>query len=174
MNKINLASGVLVTSILTLLGVATCAEVREYRDSIANTLFLEQQHCVALNVYHEARGGSRMGMKAVAFVTLNRVQDNRYPDTPCDVVYQARLKSNGQPQINQCQFSWYCDGKADTPLDDVMWKRTNQVAYEVLLQYGNVEDPTEGAVMYHASYVSPYWSDSYKKTIRIDEHIFYK
>lgn len=30
-----------------------------------------------------------------------------------------------------------------------------------------------GAIMYHAEYVKPYWASSYDRQARIDSHIFY-
>ena len=45
--------------------------------------------CLALNLYHEARGESLAGNLAVGFVTMNRVADPRYPDTVCGVVKQS-------------------------------------------------------------------------------------
>ena len=50
--------------------------------------------CLALNIYHEARGEPIEGQRAVASVTLNRTLDPRWPSTVCGVVYD--------PQ----QFSW--------------------------------------------------------------------
>ena len=41
---------------------------------------MREMQCLALNVYHEARGESRSGQYAVATVTMNRVQSDRYPD----------------------------------------------------------------------------------------------
>ena len=55
-----------------------------------------------------------------------------------------------------------------------MWQKVSVIAHNVIADYGIVEDFTEGAIMYHASYVNPYWSDSYERTVRIDTHIFYK
>lgn len=134
----------------------------------------EQHKCMALNIYHEARAESKLGQMAVGFTTLNRVYSDRYPNTVCDVVYQAQLDSRGNPIRNKCQFSWYCDGKSDKPRDLVRWEFAQEVAHQVLHAYDNVEDFTDGATMYHASYVRPYWRSSYEKTVRIDNHIFYK
>ena len=49
----------------------------------------DELHCLAKNVYHEARGESKAGKLAVAHVTLNRVHSDEFPDTVCGVVYQA-------------------------------------------------------------------------------------
>ena len=148
--------------------IPACQEMQyqaEYRSA---------HHCLSLNLYHEARSEGRLGMKAVGWVTLNRVHSERYPNTVCDVVYQARLNDNGNPIRNQCQFSWWCDGLSDTPYDEVAWIEAQDIAHEVLQNYGVIEDPTESAIMYHASYVNPYWADSYDLTVRIGMHIFYK
>ncbi len=73
--------------------------------------------CLATNIYHEARGESYAGKVAVANVTMNRVTSPKFPNTICDVVYQAQTKENWKgntvPKRNKCQFSWYCDGKSD-------------------------------------------------------------
>ena len=37
--------------------------------------------CLALNMYHEARGQGIAGELAVTAVVLNRVNDKRYPNT---------------------------------------------------------------------------------------------
>jgi N-acetylmuramoyl-L-alanine amidase len=134
----------------------------------------EQHYCMALNIYHESRAESKLGQLAVGFVTMNRVYSKDYPNTVCDVVYQAQLNSHGQPIRNKCQFSWFCDGKSDKPRDEDMWFWSKQVAHQVLHVYDQVEDFTEGSIMYHATYVRPYWIRSYERVVQIDNHIFYK
>ena len=44
--------------------------------------------CMATNIWHESRGEPEAGMFMVGFVTLNRVNDPRWPGTVCKVVYQ--------------------------------------------------------------------------------------
>jgi spore germination cell wall hydrolase CwlJ-like protein len=100
------------------------------------------------------------------------VNTERYPDTVCGVVHDAVLDSNGNPKKNQCQFSWYCDGKSDVIKNKDEWYEALQIA--TLVYYSKRFDPTEGAIMYHATYVSPNWKKDFMKTVRIDEHIFYK
>ena len=168
------ASSALTTACMIGIAFIAHAEATQQIENVRNQEYVEQHHCLALNVYHEARSDSVLGQKAVGFVTLNRVHSSRYPDTICDVVYQAHLDSNGNPIRNKCQFSWWCDGKSDRPENQQAWVIAQQVADEVMQSYGVVEDFTEGATMYHASYVDPFWSDSYDRTVRIDTHIFYK
>lgn len=123
--------------------------------------------CMALNVYHESRSENLKGQVAVANVTLNRVADSKWPNDVCSVVEQGYTK--GKPN---CQFSWYCDGKSDTPTDTVSWARAVLVANDVMMGY--IPDITEGATHYHAKYVNPYWSKSFTRTVEIGSHIFYK
>lgn len=122
--------------------------------------------CLALNVYHEARGEGIEGQFAVADVTLNRVESPKFPDTVCEVV-----KQGGQKRLNRCQFSWYCDGKSDEPRNTQAWLRAKQVA-QVALQ--GLKGNTKGATFYHAKTVRPYWAKSFKRTAVIGSHIFYK
>ena len=83
--------------------------------------------CLAMNVYHEARGQGLAGQVAVMHVTLNRVEDPRFPNNICGVVYQGPVrpswKNNGTyiPIKNKCQFSWWCDGKSDKAKDVKSW-----------------------------------------------------
>lgn len=133
----------------------------------------KEAECLATNIYHEARNEGLTGQRAVAWATLNRVHSDKYPDTICDVVYQAVLNDNGIPVRNQCQFSWFCDGKSDLIDDAASWNRSVEIAEEVMNAYGKETDPTNGAFMYHSYHVDPYWSSSYEKTARIDSHIFY-
>lgn len=133
----------------------------------------KQLECLATNVYHEARNDGLTGQRAVAWATMNRTQDKKYPDTICGVVYQAELNENGVPLRNKCQFSWFCDGKSDEVDDRAAWNVAVKIAEEVFAAYGTEIDPTNGAIMYHANYVEPFWVSSYTETARIDSHIFY-
>lgn len=134
---------------------------------------LRQRNCLALNVYHEAKGESELGQRAVAYVTLNRAHDPLYPDDVCEVVYQA-VKKNGVPIKNKCQFSWYCDGKDDEPTDEEAYNEALYVASVVINTYGTSFDPTMGATMYHADSVKPGWRKSFEETTQIENHIFYR
>lgn len=174
MKLTNLLSGTISVAVMASMAFVAYAEVLDIKTEQLDLEYKEQHECLAMNIYHEARGDSRLGQKAVGFVTMNRVFDKRYPNTVCDVVYDAHVDSRGLPLRNKCQFSWYCDGKSDEPKSPESWQEAREVADIVLSQYGRVEDFTSGATMYHASYVNPYWAPSYEKTVRIDTHIFYK
>ena len=128
----------------------------------------EQIRCMAINSYFEARSEPRQGIIAVHNVVLNRVADSRFPNTPCEVIYQRNRRG--------CQFSWYCDGKSDTPRDLEAWATAIAVAYLVKMNYNHIVDITYGADHYHADYVDPEWA-SYEwiqHVATIETHIFYK
>jgi spore germination cell wall hydrolase CwlJ-like protein len=133
----------------------------------------KELNCLATNIYHEARNDGLTGQRAVAWATMNRVESEDYPDSICGVVYQAEMNENGIPKKNRCSFSWFCDGKSDVIDDQAAWNVAENIAEEVMNAYGNETDPTNGSVMYHAHYVTPYWASSYEKQVRIDSHIFY-
>ena len=130
--------------------------------------------CLALNVYHEAKNQSLAGQIAVAEVVMNRVDDPRYPNNVCDVVKQG-LTYKWKPSVpirNQCQFSWYCDGKSDIAKEKDAWQESVSVAKGVY--YGYLDAYLEGATHYHAYYVNPSWAETKTYITRIDDHIFYR
>ena len=134
------------------------------------------RYCLALNIYHEAANQSFAGQVAVSNVVMNRVDDLQFPNTICEVVYQAKMKENWKgnlvPIKHQCQFSWFCDGKPDEPVDSITWIKSIRVADAVL--NGDYPDITEGALWYHADFVYPYWADDLERVTTIDNHLFYK
>lgn len=134
---------------------------------------IEDVECLALNIYHEARNQSELGQLAVSHVVLNRVASKKYPNTICKVIKKARY-SAGKPVRNKCHFSWYCDGLPDDPKEHKAWQDSMRSAYSAYVMYELGVDVTSGSVMYHANYVNPYWKSAYKRTVRIDSHIFYK
>ena len=119
--------------------------------------------CLAENIYHEARTEPEKGQVAVALVTMNRVNDARFPKKICEVVKQ---KTNGT-----CQFSWFCMkvklNKASEDYQDAL-----KTAIHVYANYDLIEDFTKGSLYYHADYVRPGWK--LLKTVVIGHHIFYR
>jgi spore germination cell wall hydrolase CwlJ-like protein len=135
--------------------------------------------CLALNTYHEAKNQSLVGQVATAQVVMNRVADDRYPNTVCEVVKQGPHRPSWEnpekeyPIRHRCQFSWYCDGKPDVPKNEKAWRKAQDVAFLVLYNKINL-DVTEGATHYHATYVRPAWARTKTRTTRIEKHIFYR
>ena len=131
--------------------------------------------CMAFNIYHEANNQSMLGQLAVGQVVMNRVADDRFPNTVCEVVKEAvTYKNTDKPVLHKCQFSWYCDGKKDEPnYNSKSW--SNALKYAVVVLGGDITlDFTDGATHYHATYVRPAWAKTKTRTTRIDRHIFYR
>ena len=122
-------------------------------------------NCLAQTLYWEARNDGRNGMVAVAWVILNRMRDGEYPRSVCGVVKQGREKPG-------CQFSYWCDGKPDTPKPDEAWALAQAVAKEMLSS--PPPDPTGGAVFYHAAGTRAPWATSRVRTAQIGRHIYYR
>ena len=135
-----------------------------------------ERYCMAQNIYFEAANQSFAGKIAVGHVVINRVEDLQFPNDVCGVIYQAKTKVNWKGNVvpirNQCQFSWYCDGLSDEPVDSVTWIKSLRIADLVLT--GEYKDITEGALWYHADYIYPYWADELEEVTQIDNHRFYK
>lgn len=137
-----------------------------------------QLQCLALNIYHEARGESVNGKLAVAHVTVNRVHSKKFPNTVCEVVTQARYsnwwkETHGRnvPLRNQCSFSWYCDGKSDQVYNQQAWQSSLSIARSVLMKH--TQDPTNGATYYYnPTLADPYWKDHFQQVASVDNHVF--
>lgn len=115
--------------------------------------------CLSRNVYHEARGESREGQIAVAYVTLNRVAHEEFGETICEVVHDPK------------QFSWTTDDLSDAPTDMVAYVKAMQVALDALR--GLEPDPTFGATFfYNPGKASPGWARRFAETAVIDNHRF--
>jgi spore germination cell wall hydrolase CwlJ-like protein len=122
-------------------------------------MIAESLLCLALNLYHEARGEGPDGMMAVAQVTLNRVHHPDWPDTICEVVYQTS------------QFSW-TNGKTEHPGDSEEWTFAKAVTIDVLI--GDAHSVLDHrALFFHATSVQPVWADDMLLLGQIGDHKFY-
>lgn len=135
-------------------------------DLSASAHLKNELRCLALNIYFEARSEPESGQQAVAHVVMNRVKHARYPDSVCKVVQQG-----GEKVRHRCQFSWWCDGRSDEPVNRSAWKQSLRLAWKVY--FGMLDDSTDGALWYHATYVKPYWSELLLKGDKIGQHVFY-
>ncbi|MEM8536548.1 MAG: cell wall hydrolase [Pseudomonadota bacterium] len=126
----------------------------------------DQWECLAEALYFEARGESVRGMFAVGEVILNRVDSNNYPDTLCAVINQ------GTGRKYACQFTYTCDGRAETIGEPRSWERVGKVAR--ILMDGAPRVLTGGATHYHTKAVNPSWAQRYPRTASIGSHLFYR
>lgn len=123
----------------------------------------EQEECVAIAIYHEARGEPLDGQLAVAEVIMNRAASGRYPASWCAVVKQP------------WQFSFVHPRTGRIPAvnrDSNAWAYAQAVTR---IAVGNYADALPSDVLwYHADYVAPSWGRRLSKVDKIGAHIFYR
>ena len=126
---------------------------------------------LARTLYGEARGEGRAGMEAVASVVMNRVRSARYPDSVSAVCLQRMQFSCWNPNDpNRKKIVRLAPGQ-DNAYDACLDVARRAFAAQIV-------DPTDGALHYHATSISPpKWvlaSPSHVVTARIGGHIFYR
>lgn len=123
---------------------------------------------LACNMYREARGESDYGMMSIAFVTLNRKDNDKFPPTVKKIVYQSG------------QFSWTGYGSSFKVYEKDRWEFAKQFAEVITNVHKNSPaiykalDITRGSLYYHSKKVKPYWTKVMIRTVSIDNHIYYK
>jgi spore germination cell wall hydrolase CwlJ-like protein len=158
-----LATLFVISFVIVTSAVFTTDKFIDIQYSQLTTEAKKQVDCLADNIYYEAGFEPEDGKKAVAMVTLNRVNDPRYPKDICSVVKQ---------KVNStCQFTWYCEGKKAIR-NYFAYNQAKDMALYVYANYEKMPDVTEGALFYHADYVNPRWK--LERTTKIGRHIFYK
>lgn len=154
-------------------------------------LDVDQVHCLAKNIYFEARGETTDGKMAVANVTMNRVASARFPNSICGVVEQAVYSrwwmehhDRLVPVRWKCQFTWFCDGKSDNiKLTDSKgntiqanmsaWQESLAIAIQAIKH--EIPDITNGATHYYnPSLADPHWAPHYQQVAQIENHRFYR
>ena len=123
----------------------------------------EQAHCLAVAVYHEARGESLEGQLAVANVVINRANSGKYPDSWCKVVKQP------------WQFSFVNPRTGRYPAVNVnsqSWINAQAIARIAASKTASEVDPD--VLWYHADYVAPSWGKRLQLVEKIGTHIFYR
>ena len=126
----------------------------------------DQWECLTTALYFEARGETVEGMFAVGEVILNRVDSGKFPSTVCGVINQ------GTGRQFACQFTFTCDGVAETIHEPEAWHEVGKVAR--LLLDGAPRELTNGATYYHTRSVNPRWARSFEETAEIGAHLFYR
>lgn len=122
------------------------------------TINEQELECLAKNIYYEAPDESYEGKLAVATVTMNRVDNDYYPDTVCEVVYQPY------------QFSWTLK---PYPIREMkIYEESKRIAWEVLMEDKRLAS-IKNSMFYHNLTVTPKWSFTMDPIRRIGGHIFY-
>jgi N-acetylmuramoyl-L-alanine amidase len=123
----------------------------------------EQANCIAIAVYHEARGETLEGQLAVAKVIMNRAASGKYPSTWCQVVKQpwqfsfVNPRTGYMPSVDQASASW-----------------RKALGVTRLAVANAVESVPDECLWYHADYVAPSWGRRLTKVDKIGAHIFYR
>jgi spore germination cell wall hydrolase CwlJ-like protein len=116
-------------------------------------------NCLAGAIYFEAKSESLAGQLAVGRVIVARSKSGRFPNSYCGVVYQPSqfsfVRGGGMPGISKASKQW-----------------KNAVAVAQIAHAGSWRSPVEGALYFHAAYVSPGWH--LKRMGRIENHVFYR
>jgi hypothetical protein len=123
----------------------------------------EEANCMAVAVYHEARGESLAGQLAVARVIINRAASGKYPSSWCGVVKQpwqfsfVNPRSGSMPGVDQASAAWRkAQGITRLAMANVVPSLSNDVLW------------------YHADYVAPSWGRRLSRANKIGTHIFYR
>ncbi|MDC7675782.1 cell wall hydrolase [Asticcacaulis machinosus] len=122
--------------------------------------------CLTQAVYHEARGETEAGQRAVAQVILNRVRHPAFPKTICNVVYQGAYHRTG------CQFSFTCNGALGRRVENWAWKRAEKIASDALS--GQVMASVGTSTHFHTTQVNPSWSGRMDRIATVGSHVFYQ
>ena len=123
----------------------------------------DQANCIAVAVYHEARGESLEGQMAVAKVIMNRAASGKYPTSWCGVVKQpwqfsfVNPRSGYMPSVDQASDSW-----------------RKALGVTRLAVANAVQSVPSECLWYHADYVAPSWGRRLTRVEKIGAHIFYR
>lgn len=129
--------------------------------------------CLALNVYHEARGESIMGQHAVAQVTMNRAE--RDPSKVCQVVVAKKQFSWVNPSFGLVEKTpkGCVLTKRGEPKEGDAWDRAKKIAWVTLARADQPDFFAHGAKFYHVTWVHPVWRHKLKQVAVIGHHKFY-
>jgi len=123
----------------------------------------DEANCIAVAVYHEARGESLEGQLAVAKVIMNRAASGKYPTSWCGVVKQpwqfsfVNPRSGYMPSVDQGSASW-----------------RKALGVTRLAVANAVQSVPTDCLWYHADYVAPSWGRRLTRVEKIGAHIFYR
>ncbi len=116
-------------------------------------------HCLAGAIYFEAKSESLTGQLAVGRVIVARSKSGRFPNSYCGVVFQPSqfsfVRGRSMPGISKGSKQW-----------------KNAVAVAQIAHSGAWSSPVEGALFFHATYVSPGWK--LRRVGRVENHVFYR
>jgi spore germination cell wall hydrolase CwlJ-like protein len=137
------------------------------QDDMVLTGLIAEHRCLTEALYYEARGENRTGKKAVAEVVFHRMEAGNFGHSICAVVHEGAGHHG-------CQFSFNCNGDLNRPREAAAWRKSEELAAQILTGEERLANTTGGATHYHAVYVRPFWAPALEKTAHIGRHIFYR
>ena len=139
------------------ISASSLAELVRLQDT--KTSLDAETHCLAGAVYFESKGETLAGQLAVARVVMARAKSGRFAGTYCGVVFQKSqfsfVRGGAMPNIDKGSQNW-----------------RNAVAISKIAVNNAWKSPVEGALFFHAKYVSPGWRLA--RVGLVDNHIFYR
>lgn len=146
--------------------LANCESVDPAEVQLASFGYTADSHgCLSEALYHEARGTSDDGLRAVGEVIINRAMDSRFPESICGVIDQ---RYNGS-----CQFSYRCDSIPNQVFSEPNeLARTNAISMTLLTD--RQTDITSGALFFHAASMAPGWFNTLSPRGQFGGNIFYR
>jgi len=118
-----------------------------------------EMECLTSAIYFEARSESLAGQLAVGRVIVARSKSGRFPNSYCGVVFQPSqfsfIHGHSLPAVSKQTKQW-----------------RKAVAIAEIAHSNAWASPVEGALFFHAAYVSPGWH--LQRLGRIDRHLFYR
>jgi hypothetical protein len=123
----------------------------------------EQANCMAVAIYHEARGESLEGQLAVARVIMNRAASGKYPPSWCGTVKQPWQFSFVNPRTG------YMPG---VNASSAAWRKAQAITRLAIANV--VPSLSHDVLWYHADYVAPSWGRRLSRVSKIGTHIFYR
>ena len=157
--------------------------------------------CLAQNIYYESGNEPEEGKAAVGIVTINRVRDNRFGNSICEVVKARTVitRSKDVPetvivkpagwfskeetetrtktvknQFSVCQFSWTCQSVKKPKLESNRWEESRRIAHNLLTgEYLPWRIKYSDALYFHATSVRPTWAKQKRTVSKVGGHIFY-
>ena len=121
---------------------------------------LSELKCMTDNIYFEARSEPIIGQVLVGKTVINRLQDSKWPNTICKVVYQ------------KSQYSWTA-----SPLNEIDDYKSYALAQSIaflLLRHKDNEDPYLGDHYLRCDYRDKVsWWKSMRFLGQVGKHCFY-
>lgn len=133
----------------------------------------EDVECLALNIYHEARGSTIEDRIASTYVVFNRFNDKHYPLTSkkqnkslCDIIF------------DKWQFCWTNNKVIPIPKEKQAWIDSQKLAYELYSNPSHKELAKDfqlkhyvvSSLLYDKS--RPKWIDTRKNSVKIGAHSY--